>query len=74
MQSGKILMLIGLGLFLLGGLIFLAGYFGLPLGHLPGDFRIQRDNFTCIFPLTTMVVLSVLLSIGLNLILRLWKK
>ena len=40
----------------------------LPLGRLPGDIVVDRDNFRFYFPLTTMVVISVLLSLVLWLI------
>lgn len=74
MQNAKVLMLIGVLLFVLGGLVFLAARIGLTLGDLPGDLRIQRENFSCMFPLTSMIVISVVLTIILNLVLRLWKK
>jgi uncharacterized membrane-anchored protein YitT (DUF2179 family) len=74
MQSGKVMMIIGLAIFMIGGLIFLARYFGFPLGNLPGDIRIQRENVSCFFPLSTMLFFSVLLTIILNLVIRLWKK
>ncbi len=35
----------------------------LPLGRLPGDIVINRDNFRFYFPLTTMIIISVLLSL-----------
>ena len=38
------------------------------LGRLPGDITIQRDGFSCFFPLATMIVLSILLSLLLTLI------
>ncbi len=42
----------------------------LPLGRLPGDFVLDRENFRLYFPLTTMILVSVLLS----LILWLFRK
>ena len=51
------------------GLVFVAlGLFWpwlkqLPLGRLPGDVIIHRDNFHFYFPVTTSVVISVVLSI-----------
>ncbi len=33
------------------------------LGRLPGDFLVRRDNFTFYFPLTTSILLSLLLSL-----------
>lgn len=35
----------------------------LPLGRLPGDIVVQRDGFSFHFPVTTMVILSVVLSL-----------
>ncbi len=67
---GRMLLILGLGIALLGGLILLAGR--VPwLGRLPGDIRIERDGFSCFFPLATSIVLSLLLTLLLNLILRL---
>ena len=35
----------------------------LGLGHLPGDFIIRRDNFSFYFPLTSSIIVSILLSL-----------
>lgn len=35
----------------------------LPLGRLPGDIFIQRENFVFYFPLTTMILISVVLTL-----------
>lgn len=69
-EVGKLLMVMGAGLFLIGLLIV----FGARLpwfGHLPGDIVIKRDNFTLIAPLGTMILLSIVLTIVLNVIARL---
>ena len=42
----------------------------LPIGRLPGDFMIDRPGFKLFFPLTTMVIISVVIS----LILMLFRK
>lgn len=34
----------------------------LPLGHLPGDIVIRRENFSFYFPITTMILVSLVLS------------
>ena len=60
---GKILVAIGLSLAVLGGLIWLGAKTNLPLGRLPGDIRIDRDNFKFYFPLTTCLLLSAVLTI-----------
>jgi hypothetical protein len=71
---GRLLVILGVILLVAGGLVLLIDRLGLPLGNLPGDIRIQRGNFTCFFPLATMILLSVLLTIGLNLLLRFLNK
>ena len=71
---GKILIVVGASIVLLGGGLLLAGKLGIQFGRLPGDIRIETENMTCIFPLTTSILLSLLLTVGLNLILRLFKK
>ena len=40
------------------------------LGKLPGDFRIQRPGFTFVFPLTTSLILSVVLTLIATLFSR----
>lgn len=40
----------------------------LPLGRLPGDIVVDRENFRFYFPLTTMILLSVLVSLVLWLL------
>ena len=71
---GRILMIGGILLLVLGGLVFLSARLGLPLGRLPGDIRIQGPNGSFYFPLTTSILLSVVLTVIVNVILRLLKK
>ena len=70
----RYLMLGGLVLFLIGGGLYLATKFGLPLGRLPGDIRIEGENGSFYFPVTTSILVSVVLTIVLNVIVRFWKK
>lgn len=67
----RILIILGLLLLLLGGIIYVLDRTGLQLGRLPGDIRIQRDNITCLFPLATSIFLSIVLTILLNIFVRL---
>lgn len=62
-DMGKIMVLIGLGLAILGGVIWWAGHSNLPLGRLPGDIRIERGNFKFYFPLTTCLLISAVLAL-----------
>jgi len=65
-SPGKILILIGGGILVIGLLI----QAGLPLGRLPGDIRFSRGNFTVFSPLMTGLLISIALTIILNLLLR----
>ena len=67
----RIFIVFGLVMIVIGGLIYLFGRMGFPLGRLPGDIRIQGENITCFLPLATMIVLSVVLTVLLNIIVRL---
>ena len=61
-EIGKVLMVFGGIMLVVGVLLTLSGK--IPwLGRLPGDIVIQRDNFSFYFPLTTCLLLSVLVSL-----------
>lgn len=70
----RTLMIGGVILFLIGGGIFLATKFGIPFGRLPGDIRIEGENGSFYFPLTSSILVSVILTIVLNLISSFFKK
>ncbi|WP_028842983.1 DUF2905 domain-containing protein [Thermodesulfobacterium thermophilum] len=66
---GKFLVLLGICLILLG--IFISILPKIPyIGKLPGDIYIKKDNFTFYFPLATSILISLLLTIILNLLFR----
>jgi hypothetical protein len=56
---GKGLLIVGLVIAAIGAVMML----GVPLGRLPGDFAVRRGNFSFYFPLTTSIVLSILLTL-----------
>jgi len=61
-QIGKLLIAFGLILVVLGGLFLLGD--NIPfLGKLPGDIHIQKKNFQLYFPLTTCILLSLIITI-----------
>lgn len=70
----RTLMLGGIVLFLIGGGMYLASKFGIPLGRLPGDIHIEGQNGSFHFPLTSSILVSVILTILLNVIVRLLRK
>ena len=59
---GKYLIFFGILLIVLGGIFLLAGK--IPwLGKLPGDILIKRENFNFYFPITTCILISIVLSL-----------
>ncbi len=67
-------LLITLGLLLLIVGLALPWLTRLGLGHLPGDIRIERPGFGFYFPLTTGILLSVILSVVLTLVAWFWRR
>ena len=70
----RYIMIGGIILFLIDGGVYLAAKLGLPLGRLPGDIRIEGENGSFYFPITTSILVSVVLTIVLNVIVRFLKK
>ena len=68
---GKIIIALGVTLVVIGGLVWLLGRSGLPLGRLPGDIRIEGETVSCYAPIVTMIILSVVLTVVLNIVIRL---
>lgn len=66
----RIFVYVGLALAGLGLLIGVLARLGIPLFQLPGDIKIQGQAVTCFIPLATMIVLSVVLTVVVNLVLR----
>ncbi|QWK20734.1 MAG: DUF2905 domain-containing protein [Hydrogenobacter thermophilus] len=69
-QMGKFIVLTGVVLVVIGLLMMFAQKLPLGLGKLPGDIVIKRDNFTFYFPLATSILLSIILTLILNLLFR----
>jgi phosphatidylglycerophosphate synthase len=66
---GKYLIVFGMILIILGLIFTLAPK--LPfLGQLPGDIYIKRRNYSLYFPLATCIIISIIITIILNLISR----
>lgn len=60
---GKLLLVLGGVIVLVGAVLLLAGRFHVPLGRLPGDIVYRGKNSVFYFPLTTCIVISVVLSL-----------
>ena len=72
-QLGKLLIGAAVALFVVGLVFVLLGRTTF-FGRLPGDINISNGNFTCIAPIASMLVLSLLLTIIVNIVLRLLNK
>jgi hypothetical protein len=69
-NTGKIIIIIGAIIVVAGVVIYFFHDKLNWLGRLPGDVRIERENFKFYFPITTMVLLSLLLTLIAQVIKR----
>jgi hypothetical protein len=67
-ELGRILVIIGVVLLVVGGLAMLG--VRLPFGRLPGDIAIEGERGGIYIPIVTMIVISVVLTVLVNLFLR----
>lgn len=67
-ELGRVLVIIGVVLVVVGGLAMLG--VRLPFGRLPGDIAIEGERGGIYIPIVTMIVISVVLTIVVNLFLR----
>jgi len=65
---GKILIILGVILIISGILYYLFGNIFSWFGHLPGDIRIEKENFTFYAPITSGIVVSIIFSLILWII------
>ena len=68
MNFAKWFIYAGLGLLALGLLIWLGSKMGISFGQLPGDIHVQKEKFSFYFPIVTSIIVSVLLTLIINLI------
>ena len=69
MDVGKTLIILGLGIFMLGVVLYFSPKIPF-LGKLPGDILIKKDGFTFYAPITTSIIISIILSIIAHFFLR----
>lgn len=72
-RIGKSITLIGIFIVIAGVIIWFWGDKLRWLGKLPGDIRIEKENFSFYMPITTMIIISVVISAILWLIKQLGK-
>jgi hypothetical protein len=71
---GRVLIGLGLLLLIVGGLFLLLPRFGLNLGRLPGDLHFQFGQTSYYIPVTSGILLSILLTLGVNLLSRFFNR
>jgi hypothetical protein len=71
-QLGKILIIAGIFLVIAGIVVYFASDKLGWLGHLPGDIRIEKENVKFYFPITTMIILSIVVSVIIWLIKKIF--
>jgi len=69
-QTGKYIMIVGLIIVLAGIIIYFFHDYFKWIGRLPGDIRIEKGNFRFYFPLATMIVFSILITILVQIFKR----
>lgn len=62
-EFGKVIMFIGMVIVIIGFLLTFSDKLPFHLGRLPGDIVIKKEGFTFYFPLTTSILVSVVLSL-----------
>ena len=70
----RLLIIIGLVIVFAGVLLLIAVRFFPWLGNLPGDIRIERENIKVYIPFATMLLISLLASILLNIVIRIFRR
>ncbi|HET6446545.1 MAG TPA: DUF2905 domain-containing protein [candidate division Zixibacteria bacterium] len=70
----KILIIIGLVISFAGVVLLVAIRYFPWLGNLPGDIRLEGENFKVYLPLATMLIISILASVILNIVIRIFRR
>jgi hypothetical protein len=73
-EFGRLLFIIGGTIALAGILVLVAAKYFPWLGNLPGDFEIEGENYHIYFPLATMILVSLLGTILLNIVIRIFRR
>ena len=70
-QTGKYIIVAGIAIVMVGILIYFFHNKLHWLGRLPGDIRVEKENFRFYFPITTMIIISIVLSLVIHLLRKL---
>jgi hypothetical protein len=71
-ETGKYIVIIGIVIVLAGIVVWLFHDKLHWIGRLPGDIRIEKENFRFYFPITTMILLSLLITVIVQIVKRIF--
>lgn len=71
-QTGKYILIGGVIIVLVGLVIYFFHDYFKWVGRLPGDINIRRENFRLYFPLTTMIIISIVITLLINIFRRMF--
>ena len=67
---GKYIIFFGVAVVVIGAIVYFFGDKLHWIGRLPGDIRVEKENTRFYFPITTMILLSLLLTVIVNVVKR----
>jgi hypothetical protein len=70
-ETAKYIMLLGVGIVALSIILYFFHDKLHWIGRLPGDIRIEKENFRFFFPITTMILFSILVAVIIQIIRKL---
>jgi uncharacterized membrane protein len=71
---GKVIVGLGVVVVVVGLVVWFAGDKLSWFGRLPGDIRVERPGLSCFFPITTMIIISLVLSVLLSILSRFFNR
>ena len=72
-EIGKSLIFLGIVIIIVGIVLLFSDRLPFNLGRLPGDLSIKKENFSFYFPITTSIIISIVLSVLFYLFGRFFK-
>jgi len=70
-QTGKYIILAGICILIAGVLIYFFHDYLKWFGRLPGDIKVENENYRFYFPLVSMIIISLVITLLINIIKRL---
>lgn len=65
----RLLAILGLVLLLVAGLLYVFDRLDLTIGNLSGDIKIEKGNYTCVIPILSSLIISIILTVFINIVL-----